>query len=138
MEPQAYDKPLPNPDLDTKPFWDGLKNHKLMLQQCGGCGRIRHYPRPVCDNCYSMAVDWLEASGQGTLHSWTITHHAFLPGFKQDLPLLLATVDLAEGVRMNCQLKGVDPAELELGLPVKVAYEAATDEVTLPIFVAAQ
>ena len=40
MDAEAYDKPLPQPDLDTKPFWDGLKNHKLMLQQCGGCGRI--------------------------------------------------------------------------------------------------
>ena len=132
----TYDKPLPEPTLDSKPFWDGLKEHKLMLQQCAACGRVRHYPRPVCDHCYSMEVDWREASGDGVLHSWTITHHAFHHGFKGDLPYILATVDLAEGVRMQCQLKGVEPEELAVGLPVRMAYQTATDTVTLPVFVA--
>ena len=79
-----------------------------MLQSCGACGKVRHYPRPLCDACYSFDVRWIEAKGTGTVHSWTVTHHAFNPGFKAELPYVLVTVDLAEGVRMQAPLRGAD------------------------------
>jgi len=72
------------------------------------------------------------------VHSWTTTHHAFHPGFKPDLPYTLVTVDLAEGVRMNAQLRRLDPASLRVGLPVQVAFEQATAGLTLPVFVPAE
>ena len=75
--------------------------------------------------------------GAALVHSWTTTHHAFHPGFKPDLPYTLLTVDLDEGVRMNAQLRGLDPAELRIGLPVRVDFEPATDGLTLPVFVPA-
>lgn len=130
-----YGKLSPQPTPDTQPFWDGLNAHVLRLQRCADCGKIRHYPRPVCDDCYSMRVEWIEATGQGTVHSWTTTHHAFHPGFKLDLPYTLVTVDLAEGVRMNAQIRKLDPAELRVGLPVRIEFEQATDGLTLPVFV---
>jgi uncharacterized protein len=132
-----YSKLLPQPTVDTQSYWDGLKAHQLRLQRCAGCGRVRHYPRPVCDACYSMGVEWIDASGGGRVHSWTTTHHAFHPGFKPDLPYTLVTVDLDEGVRMNAQLRGLDPGELRIGMPVRVEFEQVTDEVTLPVFVPA-
>ncbi len=132
-----YAKLLPQPTADTQPYWDGLNARKLRLQRCGDCGKVRHYPRPVCDACYSMRAEWTDASGRGRVHSWTTTHHAFHPGFRPDLPYTLLTVDLDEGVRMNAQLRGLDPAELRIGLPVQVDFEQATDTVTLPVFVPA-
>ena len=84
-----------------------------------------------------MRVEWIDASGRGRVHSWTMTHHAFHPGFKADLPYTLVTVDLEEGVRMNAQLRNLDPAELRVDLPVRVAFEQATDGLTLPVFVPA-
>ena len=84
-----------------------------------------------------MRVEWIDASGRGRVHSWTTTHHAFHPGFKPDLPYTLLTVDLDEGVRMNAQLRGLDPPELRIGLPVRVDFEQATDGLTLPVFVPA-
>jgi len=136
MSDREYDKPLPEPSPDTAPYWDGLRQGKLMLQSCDDCKRFRHYPRPVCPYCHSMNVAWRPSSGRGNVHSWTIAHHAFHPGFKRDLPYALATVDLEEGVRINVQFRG-DPALLRIGLPVKVAFEIAAPELTLPVVVAA-
>ena len=137
METQSYAKPLPEPTADTEPYWQGLREGKLKLQSCGACGKVRHYPRPVCPHCYSMDVRWIEAKGTGTVHSWTIAHHAFHPGFKGELPYVLVTVDLAEGVRMQAQLRGLDAGKLKMGLPVKIAFEAATKDLVLPVFVVA-
>jgi uncharacterized OB-fold protein len=129
-----YNKPLPQPSIDSKPFWDGLKDRRVMLQTCGDCGLIRHYPRPVCDACYSMDVEWTEASGRGTVYSWTQTHHPFHDGFRGEVPYILVTVDLAEGVRIQSQLIDAKFEDVRVGLPVEVVFVDATDEVTLPLF----
>jgi uncharacterized OB-fold protein len=81
-----------------------------------------------------MNVKWIEVSGRGTVHSWTITHYAFHPGFKGDLPYILVTVDLEEGVRMNAQMRGITQDDLRVGLPVKVGYDKVKDDLTLPVF----
>lgn len=130
-----YNKLVPEPTPHSAPFWAGLNEHKLLLQRCARCDKIRHYPRPMCDACHSMDVNWIEASGQGTIHTWTITCHAFHPGFREDLPYTLATVDLAEGVRMNAQLRDVPEVGLRIGLPVRVAFETVKEGLTLPYFV---
>jgi uncharacterized protein len=131
---EAYLKPLPEPSIDSKPHWDGLREHRLLLQTCSDCGKTRHYPRPVCDACLSMEADWKEASGRGTVYSWTETHHPFHVGFRGETPYILVTVDLAEGVRMQSRLIDGDMSDLRIGLPVEVVYVDATETVTLPMF----
>ena len=136
MEAASYTKLLPEPSPETEPYWAGLRAGKLMLQACAACGRVRHYPRPVCPHCYCLDAKWIEAKGRGKVHSWTITHHAFHPGWKGELPITLLTVDLDEGVRMQAQLSGpVAEAGVKIGMPVRIAYEAATKDLTLPVFV---
>ena len=137
MPPEAPAKPLPEPTRDSKPYWDGLNEGRLLLQQCAACRKIRHYPRPVCDACYSMEVGWIEASGRGRVHSWTVAHHPFHPGFKAELPYIVAIVDLEEGVRMNAQMRGVTTDAMRVGLPVRVTFERMSAELTLPAFVQA-
>ena len=132
-----YMKPLPEPSPDTKPFWDGLNQGKLLLQTCSDCGKGRHYPRPVCPYCYSMNHRWVPASCCGTVHSWTVAHHPFHPGFKPDLPYTLVTVDLEEGVRLNAQARGLDAKDLRIGLPVKIVFELAAKDLTLPVVIKA-
>ncbi|MYE58053.1 MAG: hypothetical protein F4X35_00470, partial [Alphaproteobacteria bacterium] len=68
-------RPAPEPTIDSKPYWDGLKERRLLLQQCGDCGLIRHYPRPMCGACHSLEVCWIESSRQGRLYAWTEVHH---------------------------------------------------------------
>ena len=131
------DRLLPAPDQISQPYWDGLNQHRLMLQKCADCGTVRHYPRPVCGQCYSMTYDWAEASGRGTVHSWTVSHHAFHFSFKKDLPMVLALVDLEEGVRLNCRLTGIASEDVRMGMEVQVKFDHVTDDVTLPIVVPA-
>ena len=138
MSENQEERLLPEPDPISQPFWDGLHEHKLMLQKCADCGAVRHYPRPVCDQCYSMDFDWAEASGRGTILSWTVSHHAFHISFKKDLPMTLALVDLEEGVRLNCVLSGIEADDVRTGMEVKVDFNDVTDTVTLPIVVPAE
>lgn len=135
MTTPPYLKPVPERTHESKPYWDGLMAGRLLVQKCGQCGKLRHYPRPLCDACFSFDVAWIEASGHGTVHSWTIAHHAFNPGFKDELPYVLVTVDLAEGVRMLAPLRAVEDKHLRIGLPVRIAFETPTTNLTLPAFV---
>ena len=134
MDTPTFEKPLPEPSPETRPFWEGLKDHRLVLQRCASCKQPRHYPRPMCDRCHSFESEWFEASGRGTVHSWTVAHHPFHMGFKKELPYVVLTIDLEEGVRMVAPLADANEADLKLGLPVKVGFEQASDNITLPRF----
>ncbi len=92
-------KPSPQITELSRPYWDAAAQGRLVLQQCGACGTVRHYPRLLCSVCHSDAVTWVPASGRGRVHSWTVAHHAFHPAFAAELPYTLVTVDLEEGVR---------------------------------------
>lgn len=134
MNTPAYDKPLPDITPLTQPFWDGLRAHRLVLQCCQACHTVRHYPRPVCERCYAMDSLWVEASGRGTIHSWTVNHHPFHFAFKRESPFVTVTVDLEEGVRMQAPLRDAAAADLKLGLAVQLVYEDVTPALTLPAF----
>ncbi len=114
-------KPVPHPTPLSAPYWDGARQGKLMLQRCAACGKTRHYPQMLCSACYSTQVKWIEASQRGTIHSWTITHHAFHPAFADELPYTLVTVDLEEGVRALGRYNSTQL--LKLGLPVRLRFE---------------
>ncbi len=129
-----YLKPLPEPSIDSQPFWDGLKERRLLLQKCSDCGTVRHYPRPMCGECHSMETDWIEASGKGTVYSWTETHHPFHFGFKAEVPYILVTVTLAEGVRIQTKLLDAKVEDLKLDLPVEVVFAQETPDLVLPYF----
>lgn len=130
----SYDKPLPEPSAMTQPFWDGLRAHQLVLQACQQCHTVRHYPRPVCDQCYALESIWVPASGRGRIHSWTVNHHPFHFAFKRESPFVTVMVDLDEGVRMQAPLRGADSSALKIGSAVELIYEDVTPELTLPAF----
>lgn len=127
-------KPLPTPTAVSQGYWDGAREGRLTLQRCGSCGTIRHYPRPVCDRCYSLEVKWVEASGRGTVHSWTVCHHAYHPAFKAEVPYVLLTVDLEEGVRQMGRFDDPDASRLKLGAPVRLHFVPAENGYGLPAF----
>ena len=114
------------------PYWDGAAEGRLVLQRCADCGKIRHYPRPLCDRCWSFAVEPFEASGRGVVHSWTVAHHAFDPALRGETPYVLVTVDLDEGVRALGRLAGdVAPS---IGLDVHATFVPRPAEVPLLVF----
>ena len=109
-------KPSPQISELSRPYWEAAALGQLVLQRCTGCGKMRHYPRLLCDNCYSDGVEWISSSGAGTVHSWTVAHHAFHPAFAAELPYTLVTIDLDEGVRALGRWRG--DVVLSLGLKV--------------------
>ena len=125
---QTIARPLPPPSELSRPYWEGAAAGRLMIQRCTNCGKLRHYPRLVCDSCYSTAVEWVEASGRGAIHSWTVAHHAYHPSFAADLPYTLVTVDLEEGVRALGRWRGGPPS---IGQEVTGRFEARADGVDL-------
>lgn len=126
--------PRPEPSPHSQGFWDGLQQGRLLLQRCTDCGRVRHYPRPLCDACHSFACDWVAAAGTARVHSWTVAHHPFHPAFKPELPYVLVTADLPEGVRLLARLRENETAGLHLGRPLRITVEEAAPGLMLPVF----
>ena len=114
------DKPLPQPNALSTPYWEAALDGRLVLQCCAACAKVRHYPRLLCDRCYSSEVNWIPASGKGTVHSWTVAHHAFHAAFAAELPYTLVTVDLEEGVRALGRWQG---GALAVGTVVQGRFE---------------
>lgn len=130
------ERPLPTPTRESQPYWDGMRQGRFMLQHCAACGKVRHYPRPVCPHCHSLESMWREAPVGGSLHTWTVCHHPFNFFFKASVPYIVALVDMDAGVRVNAPLRGVDAADIQMGKRVRLCFEPVTAEVTLPYFVA--
>jgi uncharacterized protein len=128
------ERPMPVPTRESQPFWDGMREHRLMLQHCTSCGKVRHYPRPVCPHCYSMESEFRQAPLTGKVHAWTVCHHPFNFFFKAQAPYIVALVDMDAGVRINAPLRGVAEGDLRIGRPVTLAFEPVNKDITLPCF----
>src|SRR6185503_8558634 len=133
-EIKPYKKHLPRVDEESRGWWEALARHELYFQRCGSCGTKRLYPRAVCPTCLSSAVEWVRASGQGTVYSFTVTHQNQAPGFREELPYVLAVVELAEGPRLMTNVVGCAPGAVRIGMAVDVVFEDVTPEITLPKF----
>ena len=134
MEP---DRPLPQPITpEAKPYWEGLKEGRLMLPRCTACGHAFFYPRVVCPECQSRKITWIQATGKGRLHSFGIAHQSFNKAYKVAPPYVLAMVELEEGPRLLSNLIDVkaDPAVVKCDMPVEVVFHKLSDEVTIPLF----
>ena len=126
-------RPRPHLDSDTRPFWEGTRAGELRLQRCRNCGRVIFYPRALCPSCMSDSIDWFRASGKGTIYSHVVVHRA-PPGFEDQVPYVVALVDLDEGPRMMTRIKTVNPATVAVGEAVEVVFEEFDEEITLPLF----
>lgn len=130
----ATEKPLPVIDNESRPFWEGCRAGKLMIQHCGDCGTWVFYPRALCTACHSDRLAWEQASGEGVIHTFTVAHRPAGPAFSDDTPYVVALIDLKEGPRMTSNIVGTAPEDVRIGQAVRVVFEQVTDEVTLPKF----
>jgi uncharacterized OB-fold protein len=117
--------------LDTAWFWAGTEAGELRIQRCGECGTLRHPPGPACPRCGALKPEYVVAAGTGRIHSYVVHHHPPLPGRRS--PVVIALVDLDEGVRMVAELRGVRPERVRIGAPVRTEFDSACD-VTLPVW----
>jgi uncharacterized protein len=115
---------------DTAFFWAGTAAGELRIQRCGECGALRHPPGPGCPRCGATKPGYAVAAGTGRIHSYVVHRHPPLPGRR--LPVVVALVELDEGVRMVGELRGVAPDAVRIGARVRVDFDRIDDEVTLP------
>ena len=125
-------RPRPGITPDNAFFFEGAKQHKLLIQQCSACQTLRHPPQPRCDHCGSYEWHPLEASGRGTVYSYVVNHHPQVPAF--DYPLPLGLIDLEEGTRLVAEIVDCAPEDIKVGMMVTVSWIDADDDLTLPAF----
>jgi hypothetical protein len=121
-------RPVASPD--TEFFWAGTAVGELRVQHCDGCGARRHPPGPVCPSCGTMSAGYVVAAGTGEVYSYVVHHHPPVPGKK--LPVVIALVQLPEGVRMTGELVGAGPDQVRIGLPVRAEFVKVDDDLALP------
>ena len=131
MTTPSRSKPVPTPE--TRHFWDGTREHRLLLQQCEACSHAYFPPRPFCPRCSGRSVRLLEASGRATLYSYVIGQRP-APGFEP--PYSIAVVQLEEGPRMMSNIVDCPqtPQALVLDMPLEVTWLVLDDEITLALF----
>jgi uncharacterized OB-fold protein/acyl dehydratase len=124
----------PARNQDSAFFWEGLREGRLLVSACAGCGVLRHPPEPMCPACGSLEWKRVACSGRGSIHSFVVAHHPPIPPFEYPHPVVL--VDLEEGLRIVAEITGVAPGEIRIGMPVQAVFEAAApdDDLVVPRF----
>lgn len=117
------ERAFPVPDAVTQAFWDAIAEDRLLVQRCRACGKHVFYPRAVCPHCTTGELGWVEAAGSGRVHSFTVVHRAPDLTYKDEVPYVVALVDLDEGVRMMSRVVGCRTDEVHCEMAVKVSFE---------------
>ena len=125
--------PTPNLEGLTAEYYGFCARGELRLQRCTDCGRWRHPPRVLCAACRSPRFEWGLTGGRGSLHTWTVIHRPVHPAFADQVPYVLAVVELDEGPRLVSRLSQAELDELRIGLPLVVTFVREND-VTFPWF----
>ena len=136
---------FPLPDTSWEPireFWAGAARHELRIPTCDACGRACWYPRETCRYCKGASFSWQTLSGRGTLFSWVVVTHPFLPQFADLVPFAPALVALEEdpAVRLATRIVDCDLDAIEFEMPVEVTFQPISftgvdGEVMAPLFV---
>ncbi|MEV0988386.1 bifunctional MaoC family dehydratase N-terminal/OB-fold nucleic acid binding domain-containing protein [Streptomyces sp. NPDC049949] len=137
----AARRPRPVVNRDNQGFWDGVADHKLLIQRCTACATLRFPWLPGCNACASLDWDTVEASGAGTVFSYVVMHHPPFPAFTAHEnpaaaggPYAVALVELAEGVRMVSNITGVPYDKVRIGMPVQLEFLRVDEDLELPVF----
>ncbi|TYB45333.1 bifunctional MaoC family dehydratase N-terminal/OB-fold nucleic acid binding domain-containing protein [Actinomadura chibensis] len=125
-------RPRPAINHDNKFWFDAAREHRLVIQRCAECKSLRHPPGPCCPQCGSFDWDTVESSGEGHVYTYVVNHHPRHPAF--EYPLIVAVIELAEGTRLIANLIDIEPADVEIGMPVVLDWIDADPDLSLPAF----
>ena len=113
--------PAPQPNPETQAFWDATAEGRLVLPRCDDCGTVIWYPKLLCPSCHSTSVSWFDATGRGTVYSFTVCHRA-AHAYRDALPYVIAYVELDEGPRVLTNIVDCEPDAVRIGQPVEVVF----------------
>lgn len=136
MRQSPNGKPLPEVTELTRPFWSAAREGRLVMQKCPRCGTLDFFPKPWCVECGQRGLEWVDVRPTGKVYSHTTATTVMmnLPGWKEELPLILCLVDLDDGPRMYAQLTDCAPEDVRIGMPVRAHFEAISEEAGVPRF----
>ncbi|KMY54401.1 hypothetical protein AC623_11045 [Bacillus sp. FJAT-27231] len=136
-----YQKPIPLKNQDNHPYWDAADRHELIIQKCESCKHYSHPPGPACSKCGGTELSWenLGSEVNGTIYSFIISYRPFLPGFQDDLPLVIAIVELekAPQVKLIANVLNCNPEDVSIGMNVKMTWQDITEDRALPQWIPA-
>ncbi len=119
-------------DLD-RPFWEGCRAGELRVQTCRACGRQWFPPATHCPSCLGVDIEWRAVSGTWRVWSSTVLHQKYFAAFADQVPYLVAFIELTEGPCMVSTV--IDVAfPIACGTPVQVFFEPVTPEQSVPKF----
>ena len=126
---QTTERTYPEPaiNLETEAYWAAAKEGKLILKKCNACGETHFYPRAICPHCLSGDTEWYEASGKGTIYTYSVMRRG-------PTPYAIAYVTLEEGISMMTNIVDCDYDALAVGQAVEVTFRATEGDQALPVF----
>jgi hypothetical protein len=128
----------PITDELSKEWFSAAAEGRLLIQRCADCSQNQFYPRRICKHCGSVAVEWLEASGDGRLHTFSVVHRTPNAEFDPLTPYVFAIVELAEGPRMATNIVDVPHVDLRCDMPVRAVFpDPGADQLVFPCFTGA-
>jgi len=127
-------KPLPPVDAQSRSYWEACNQGRLVLQQCAACGHVQHYHRILCTHCGTGRLTEVDASGKGSVRSFTVIRRAVSSAFDADVPYVVALVELAEGPTMMSNLVESPLENIRIGAPVELTFERRSDAINIPQF----
>ena len=131
---------MPVPNNETRPYWEGAKEGKLMLQRCQSCGYYNHPPVYLCGGCCDREarLAFEQVSGKGTIYTWYMCHDTSINGYEDKVPYPVILVEINEqpGLTLMSNLFNCEVGELgegiEVGAPVEVVFDKASDDIYVP------
>lgn len=120
--------PVPVANADSQPYWAAARENRLVIRKCKSCSQLHFMPRHLCPHCWSDQLEWVDAKGSGSVHSFTIVHRASDPAFAPLVPYAVALIELDEGPRMMANVVGAGALDVQIGDRVQVIFEARGGE----------
>jgi hypothetical protein len=125
--PDARKIPAPIATSETETFWNAAREGRFVVPTCSACGKAHWYPRAICPFCGSDKVQWRNASGRGTIYTFSVMRRA-----KE--PYAIAYVTLAEGPTMMTNIVDCDFDKLGIGQAVSVIFKDTEGGPPVPMF----
>jgi uncharacterized OB-fold protein len=127
----AIPKPRPVPTPVTQPFWDALRAERVVVQRCDTCDGWVHYPRSRCSHCLGDQLTFHEIPGTGTVYTFTVARQATAAPFADEVPQIIAIVEVLPGVRFTTTLVEIAPEDVRVGMAVAPVFDHGADGMTL-------
>ena len=114
--------PMPEPTPVSRPFWDALREERVLIQYSPSAQAYVFYPRTLAPGTLADDLEWREISGRGTLHTFTVSGRPTAPPWADAVPQLLAVVEWDEGPRCSTEMVEVEPGDLRVGMRVEPVF----------------